>query len=92
MVVMYTYAAVLHVQLQAVVGINEYTVYGLLLQDLLKEYDDVRIAVHLLVADHCKVLINPLVRLLTLIVCHGINRSVNSKLHESHLQRSCSVF
>ena len=78
-------------QLEAVVGVNQNSIELLLTVNLLKEDNDVGVAVHLVVADDGEVIVHPLVCGLALIVGHVSNLSVGSKLHERHLQRSCAV-
>ena len=83
--------ATLHVQLEAVVRVDEDGIYRLLTHNLLHEQDDVAVAVNLIVVDHREVLLHPLVRLLALKVCHVSHLLVHGKLHQIHLDGCGSV-
>ena len=62
---------VLQVKPQAVVRVNEDRINLLLAHDLLHEYHQVRVAVHLIVADDREVILYPLVCVLAFQVVHA---------------------
>ena len=89
-VVVYPDACVPHVQLEAVVWIDEDGIHGLLAHHLLHEKDDVAVAVHLIVVDDCKVFLHPFVSCLRSgMSCHHL--LVLHELHERHLDGCGSV-